>query len=375
MNMPVLPPARVGDRLADVDTPALLVDLDRFEANLDTMATTAEAAGVALRPHAKAHKCPMVARAQLSRGAIGQCCQKVAEAEAMIAGGVENILITNEVVNPRKLARVAALAKHAEIGICVDSEPGIERLAEASEALGVEIRVLVEVDVGQHRCGVLPGEEAADLAQLVARRKGLKFDGIQGYHGSAQQIRHYADRSAAIDKTLEAVATTVHAIRAAGLSCTTVTGAGTGTYPLEAASGLYTEIQPGSYIFMDNSYIQVMDANDQTLSDFVPSLFVLSEVMSAPTADRIVVDAGSKSVSTDSGLPVIPDMADLSVRRIADEHAIIDVPEGGGPNLGERLMFLPGHCDTTVGLHDWIVGIRNGQVEAVWPLTGRGRSS
>lgn len=373
--MPVLPPARVGDRLADVDTPALLVDLDRFEANLDTMATTAEAAGVALRPHAKAHKCPMVARAQLSRGAIGQCCQKVAEAEAMIAGGVENILITNEVVNPRKLARVAALAKHAEIGICVDSEPGIERLAEASEALGVEIRVLVEVDVGQHRCGVLPGEEAADLAQLVARRKGLKFDGIQGYHGSAQQIRHYADRSAAIDKTLEAVATTVHAIRAAGLSCTTVTGAGTGTYPLEAASGLYTEIQPGSYIFMDNSYIQVMDANDQTLSDFVPSLFVLSEVMSAPTADRIVVDAGSKSVSTDSGLPVIPDMADLSVRRIADEHAIIDVPEGGGPNLGERLMFLPGHCDTTVGLHDWIVGIRNGQVEAVWPLTGRGRSS
>ncbi|WP_422368685.1 DSD1 family PLP-dependent enzyme [Pelagibius sp.] len=372
--MTVPAPAAPGEHIEDVDTPALLVDLDRFEANLDTMAARAATAGVALRPHAKAHRCPMVAHAQLERGAIGQCCQKVAEAEAMVVGGVQNVLITNEIVNPRKLARVAALAQHVEIGVCVDSILGVERLAEAATTFDVEIRVLVEIDAGQHRCGVPPGEAAADLARLITGHRGLKFDGLQAYHGSAQQIRDHSARATAINGTLEAVEATIQAMRAAGISCATVTGAGTGTYPFEAASGLYTEIQPGSYIFMDHSYIRIMGPEGETVVDFAPALFVLTEVMSRPAPDRAIVDAGNKSVSTDGGLPEIADLPGLAVRRVADEHGTIEVEEGDGPALGARLCLLPGHCDTTVGLHDWLVGVRDGCVESVWPITGRGRS-
>ena len=366
------PPAVPGMPVEQIDTPALIVDLDPFERNLDAMAGFAAQAGLSLRPHAKAHKSPPVALAQLKRGAVGVCCQKVSEAEAMVVGGIGDVLITNEIVSREKLLRVAALACQADIGLCVDSALGIVRASEAAGAVGGTLRVLVEIDAGQHRCGVRPGEEAARLAKQVDAAPGLVFGGLQAYHGSAQQIRGAAERQAAIEGTIAAVAETREALAAAGLDCPTVTGAGSGSFPIEATSGAFTELQPGSYLFMDHSYVR-NEPSDGAAPQFSPALFVLSAVMSAAVPGQVVLDAGSKSVSSDGGLPQLPGRPGLEVTRLADEHVSVRVEPGTEPpSLGDRLRLLPGHCDTTVGLHDWFVGCRDGRVEAVWPIAARG---
>lgn len=374
------PPARPGDVLSAVDTPALLIDLDAFERNLDAMARFCAAAGVGLRPHAKTHKSPVIARMQMARGAVGVCVQKVSEAAAMADGGVDDILISNQVVGAQKLARVAALARRARVTICVDDAGNVADLAAAAACFGAEIGVLVEIDVGQNRCGVAPGAAAARLARTVAAAPGLSFRGLQAYNGAVQQLRDPAERQGAVARSADAVRETLAALAAEGLTAETIGGAGTGTFPFEAAAGLWTELQPGSYIFMDADYAR--NAAAPGAPGFEKALFVWTTVMSR-RAGGAVVDAGHKAAAVDSGPPV-PLTAGLVYGGPSDEHGQLTA-EGGAalPALGQKLALIPGHCDPTVNLHDWFIGVRglrpalaagddSAYVETVWPVAARG---
>ena len=365
------PPARPGDSVDDVDTPALVVDLDAFERNLDLMAHAVRGAGVALRPHSKSHKCPDIAFAQIERGAVGICCQKVGEAEAFVAAGIADVLVTNEIVGAAKLARLAQLATKARVGVLADDAATVRHIGAAARAAGVGIDVLVEIDVGANRCGVAPGTAAVAIAQVVARTPGLSFRGLQAYQGAAQHLRTPEERRAAIARAAALAGETRSAIEAAGVRCPTVTGAGTGTWQYERDSGVYTELQPGSYVFMDADYQRNALAPDQ--HHFEQSLYVLASVMSAPMRERAVVDAGLKAFAFDSGPPLVYGAHGLTYAKASDEHGVIDVAaDARQPVIGDRLWLVPGHCDPTVNLYDWIVGVRGTRVECLWPVAARG---
>ena len=312
------PPAEIGMPLAAVDTPALLVDMDAFERNLDRMARAAAQASIRLRPHAKSHKCPAIALQQIARGAVGVCCQKVAEAEVMVYGGVPDVLVTNEIVGPTKIARLVALARQARIAVCADDAGNVATLSAAAQAFNVRLSVLVEVNVGADRCGVEPGEPTLALARQIAAAPGLTFAGLQAYQGAAQHLRPHADRQAAIAKAVDKVRATRDLLGRHGLACPHITGAGTGSFHFETVSGLYTELQAGSYIFMDVDYGKNLAADGTPDREFAHSLFVYATVMSRPTAERAVVDAGLKAMSVDAGLPVPADLPDVEYIRAAE---------------------------------------------------------
>jgi 3-hydroxy-D-aspartate aldolase len=362
-------PAAVGVSVGEIETPALVVDLEAYEHNLDLMAASLAGKPVRLRGHAKTHKCPVVALHQIARGAVGSCCQKVSEAEAMVAGGVKNVLVSNEIVDRRKIERLVALARQAEVAVCVDDPRNVDDLDAAARAAGVRLAVLVEVDVGNLRCGVAPGEPAVALARHVAEKRGLRFAGLQAYYGRAQHINEEEKRRAAIDTCIADVRHTVDLLKRQGLACEMVSGAGTGSYRWEAASGVYNEVQAGSYCFMDVEYGLV----EGFPREFRQSLFVLASVMSHPTRDRAVVDAGLKALSVDKGMPRVHGQADVEFLRASDEHGVLRVDENARPlGLGDRVWLIPGHCDPTINLYDWYVAVRGGRVEALWPITARG---
>ena len=359
--------------LEEVDTPALIIELDAFETNLARMADAARAAGVRLRPHAKTHKCAIIALRQIALGAVGVCCQKVSEAEALVQGGVRDVLVSNEIVGKRKIAHLAAVAREATVSVCVDHADNIAALDGAACGAGATLDVLVEVDVGAHRCGVAPGAPALELAKRVEAAKALRFAGLQAYQGSAQHIRDHGERRAAIDAAVEAAGKTVKLLGEHGLRCPSVTGAGTGSFRFEAASGLYNELQAGSYIFMDADYAQNHGEGGGPMDEFQHSLFVYTTVMSTPGPGRAVVDAGLKASSVDSGLPTVHGMPGVTFVGASDEHGKLAIDYGEtGPSLGNKLKLIPGHCDPTVNLYDWYVCIRNGQVQALWPIVARG---
>ena len=369
-------PAQVGAPLDEVDTPALIVDLDAFEHNVRTMATFARSAGVRLRPHAKTHKCPVIALRQIGAGAVGQCCQKVGEAEALVRGGVRDVLVSNEVVGMAKLRRLAALGAEATVKLCFDAVEQVEAASRAATEFGVTIGGLVEIEVGMHRCGVAPGKPASQLAQQIADAPGLEFCGIQAYHGSAQHLAGIEARERAIASAAEAVRETLAAISSAGLECAIVAGAGTGTFRMEAGTGLWNELQAGSYVFMDTEYARIGGLGGGRYTEFQHSLFVLSTVMSVPTRERAIVDAGLKSYSAEKGLPWVHGREDVEVIGVSDEHGKLALGPRAAPlALGDRVLLIPGHCDPTVNLHDWYVAVRRGRVEALWPITARGASS
>ncbi len=367
------PPAQPGMREDEVDTPALLIDLDAFEANLDTMAALLAPTGVKLRAHAKTHKSPVIAHLLMARGAVGQCTQKVAEAEALAWGGVPDILVSNEVVGAVKLARFAALSKLARIAICADHPSHVAAIEAAARDAEVRLTVLVEIDAGGHRCGLPAGPVAAELARAIAASPHLRFGGLQAYHGSAQHKRTPEERRAAITDAVDGARLTVDLLRQQGLDCPIVGGAGTGTFPFEAASGVYTEMQAGSYVFMDADYGRNLDADGKPVTTFRHSLFVLATVISAAVPGRAVVDAGHKAVAVDSGLPLVWQRPDVRCVSASDEHFKLEFgPETTAPVVGEKLRLVPGHCDPTVDRHDWYVGVRNGRVECLWPIVARG---
>lgn len=364
------PPAVVGQRLEDVDTPALILDLEAFENNLRTLADAVRGSGVRVRTHAKTHKCPEVARRQMALGAVGACCQKVSEAEAMVEGGIGDVLVTNEIVGASKLERLARLAGRAKLGVCVDDAQNVKDLAAAAARAGTTLDVYVELEVGMGRCGVAPGEPALALARSVAASPSLRFAGLQAYNGRAQHVRTLAERRALIERAAGHVRATRKLVEDAGIPCPTVTGAGSGTFMLEVESGAWNEIQPGSYAFMDADYAR----NEQgaPLPRFEHALFVLATVMSRG-GSRAIVDAGLKASSVDSGMPSVWQRPGLSYRLASDEHGFLEVAAGApAPVLGEKLLLVPGHCDPTINLYDWYVCVRHGVVEDLWAITARG---
>lgn len=364
------PAAEVGMGLAGVDTPCLILELDAFEHNLQRLPDSLSGTGMRLRPHAKSHKCPEIARRQIALGAAGVCCQKVSEAEAMVAGGIADVLIANEIVGAPKLRRLAALAKRAKIAVCADDAGNVADLDAAARAAAVTLDVLVEIDVGAHRCGVQPGAPAVALASRLAACRNLRFAGLQAYQGAAQHLRKVADRREAIAQAGESVKRTTRLLEQSGIACDYVTGAGTGTYMFEAMSRAYHELQAGSYIFMDADYAK-NEWTESGIPQFEHSLFVWTTVMSKPANDRVVVDAGLKASSVDSGMPRVADYPGAEYLKASDEHGVIQL-SGVNLNVGDKLRLIPGHCDPTVNLYDWYVCIRNGKVEALWPITARG---
>src|SRR5712691_2892989 len=317
------PPASAGIPLEEIDTPALVVDLDALEGNLLRMADAVGKSGVRLRPHAKSHKCAEIARRQIAAGAVGVCCQKVSEAEALVAGGVADVLVTNEIVGRPKLARFARLAREAKVAVLADDAVNVADLDAAARAEGVRLDVLVEVNVGADRCGIAPGAPALALAQGIATRRSLRFAGLHAYHGSAQHVRGPVERSAAIAAAAEKARLTKTLIESAGIACETVTGAGTGTFLLESASRVFNEIQPGSYVFMDADYNR--NVWEEAWPRFEQSLFVLATVMSVPAPDRAVLDAGLKASSVDSGLPQVHQRPGVEYVRASDEHGVLKI--------------------------------------------------
>jgi len=366
------PPARVGMALAEVDTPALLLDLDAFEYNLRKLNDSLHGMAVRVRPHAKSHKCLDIALRQIEAGAVGVCCQKVSEAQALVRGGVTDVLIANEVVGAPKLARLAELAREAQLGVCVDEPAMVDALAAAARQAGATLDAYVEVNVGANRCGVEPGAPAIAIAQAIARARGLRFAGIHAYHGGAQHLREPAQRKAAIAQAVDKVSTTLALLDKAGLSAEIVTGAGTGTYLHEAGSQVYNEIQPGSYVFMDADYSRNLGDDGQPVHEFRQSLFILATVMSHPVPQRAVVDVGLKAHSVDSGMPGVVDVAGATYTKASDEHGMIQLDGPATLRLGDKIRLVPGHCDPTVNLYDWIVCYRGERVEAIWPVAARG---
>jgi 3-hydroxy-D-aspartate aldolase len=369
--MPAYPPAIVGMPLAEVDTPALILELDAFEANLRRLKESLAGRNVKVRPHAKSHKCPQIAMRQIALGAVGVCCQKVSEAEALVEGGVGDVLIANEVVGSAKLRRLAALARQTRIAVCADDATNVDALAAAAREAGVKLDVLVEINVGANRCGVEPGEPAVALARRIASSPNLRFAGLQAYQGAAQHVRKVEDRRAAIEGAVAAVKRTLDGLAAVDVHCPKVTGAGTGTYVFEAASTVYDELQPGSYIFMDADYAR-NDWTESGIPRFEHSLFVWTTVMSRASRERAIVDAGLKASSVDSGMPRIADGGPAEYVKASDEHGVIQLNGASGYQVGDKLKLIPGHCDPTVNLYDHYVCIRDGRVEALWPITARG---
>jgi 3-hydroxy-D-aspartate aldolase len=376
--MPVAPPAAPGVPLSKVDTPALLIDLDAFERNLERMAQFAAAAGVRLRPHSKTHKSSIIAAKQIALGAVGVCCQKVSEAEVMVAGGIADVLVSNEVAGATKLDRLARLARRAKLTVCADHPDGVAELEAAASRAATRLDVLVEIDVGGRRCGVPPGAPAAQLAGRIARSAHLNFAGLQAYHGSAQHVRDAAERAEAIARAVACVAETQRALAVLDLAAATVSGAGTGSYEFEATSALYNELQPGSYIFMDADYARNRRADGGAFDTFEQALFVYATVMSAPTPERSILDAGHKALAVDSGMPTPWKLPGAVYGRPSDEHGILDLTAcAERPVRGDKIRLVPGHCDPTVNLHDWYVGVRgldtaDARVESLWPVEARG---
>ena len=378
----------VGQPVAAIDTPALVVDLDAMQRNLSRMAEFARKHGVMWRPHAKMHKSSALAKLQMQAGAVGVCVQKTSEAEAMVAGGVYDVFISNEVIAPAKLARVAELAhqvaaEHGQLAIAVDSLHGVRRLAhEMNErrrgGQGAVIDVFVEVDVGQGRCGVTPGQSAVDLALEIRKHPPLRFAGLQAYHGKAQHLRSPRERREAIATVVRDVRFTKKLIEDEGVAVGLVTGAGTGSMVCEAASGLYGELQAGSFLFMDADY--AANERDPAQPQFEHALFVKSQVMSSGLL-HAVCDAGHKSHAIDSGLPKVLTLeptGELEFANGGDEHGILRPANGNQrlPRLDETVWLIPGHCDPTVNLHNVLIGVagglQNGRVDKIIRVDARG---
>ena len=373
-----MPPTQsIGTPVREIETPALLVDLDVMEENLALMAKRLEGTGVRLRAHAKTHKSPWLARKQMALGAVGVCCQKVSEAEVMVEGGVGNVLVSSEVTAVSKLKRLAALARHTDLMVVVDHPQGVAMLAEAVTAAGAEIGVLVDVDVGQGRCGVAPGEAAVDLGRRVEAAKGLELKGIQAYHGKAQHVDGFAERREVYADAIARMRETVDAFEAAGLPLEVRSGGGTGSWRWDAESGVLNELQAGSYLFMDSHYGSIGGEDSDIYDDFKPSLFVLTTVVSAPGPGHVVMDAGHKALSSDSGLAPCVELEGAVHARASDEHGVLELsPASRRPEIGETLLFQPSHCDPTINLYDVYHGVRGGMeegvLEAVIPVAARG---
>ena len=370
-------PAMVGMNEADIQTPCLVLDLDALERNIIKMGQFAKDKNMRHRVHGKMHKSVDVALLQEQLGgSCGVCCQKVSEAEAFVRGGVTDVLVSNQVRDFAKIDRLARLPKLGARAICcVDDLANIADLSAAALKHRTEIECLVEIDCGAGRCGVQSTEDVVAIAAAVDTAEGLKFAGLQAYQGAMQHLDDYQERKAKISIAIALVADAIEALKSVGLECDIVGGGGTGSYYFEGESGVYNELQCGSYAFMDADYGRILDRDGKRIDqgEWQNALFLLTSVMSHAKADKAICDAGLKAQSVDSGLPVIFGRTDVEYIKCTDEHGVIADPDGV-LKVGDKLKLVPGHCDPTCNVHDWYVGVRNGKVEALWPITARGKA-
>lgn len=370
-------PALPGMDEADIQTPCLVLDLDALERNVAKMGKFAKEMGVRHRVHGKMHKSVDVALLQERLGgSVGVCCQKVSEAEVFARGGIKDVLVSNQVRDLAKIDRLARLPKlGARTICCVDDLANVADLSAAALRHGTVIECLVEIDCGAGRCGVTSTPAVVALGQAIAEAKGLKFAGIQAYQGAMQHLDKYEDREAKIAVAVAMVRDAVEGLKAVGLECDIVGGGGTGSYYFEGNSGVYNELQCGSYAFMDADYGRILDKDGNRIDrgEWENALFILTSVMSHTKPDRAICDAGLKAQSVDSGLPVIFGRDDVKYIKCSDEHGVIDDPQGV-LRVNDKLKLVPGHCDPTCNVHDWYVGVRGGKVEVVWPVSARGKA-
>jgi 3-hydroxy-D-aspartate aldolase len=368
-------PAVPGMDESDIQTPCLVVDLDALERNITTMGQYAKDMGVRHRVHGKMHKSVDIALLQEKLGdSCGVCCQKVSEAEVFARGGIKDVLVSNQVRDPAKIDRLARLPKLGTRTLCcVDDIENVAELAAAVNKHDTQIECLVEIDCGAGRCGVSEGQPVVDIAKAIAATPGLTFAGIQAYQGAMQHLESYQERKEKVDIAIAMVARTIEMLKAEGLECDIVGGGGTGSYYFEGNSGVFNELQCGSYAFMDADYQTIHDEGGERISEFENALFILTSVMSHTKTDKAICDAGLKAQSVDSGLPYIFGRDDVEYIKCSDEHGVIADPTGA-LTINQKLKLVPGHCDPTCNVHDYYVGVRNGKVETLWPVSARGKA-
>jgi 3-hydroxy-D-aspartate aldolase len=370
-------PALPGMDEADIQTPCLVLDLDALERNVKKMGDFAKSKGMRHRSHGKMHKSVDVQKLQESLGgACGVCCQKVSEAEVFARGGIKDVLVSNQVTAPQKIDRLARLPKlGARTICCVDDIDNVANLSAGAVKHGTQIECLVEIDCGAGRCGVTTTPAVVALAKAIDAADGLKFAGIQAYQGAMQHLDSYEERKGKTQIAIDMVRDAVDALKAEGLECDIVGGGGTGSYYFESASGVYNELQCGSYAFMDADYGRILDENGNRIDkgEWENALFLLTTVMSHAKADKAIVDAGLKAQSVDSGLPFIYGRDDVKYVKCSDEHGVVADPDGV-LRVNDKLRLVPGHCDPTCNVHDWYVGVRGGKVETLWPVSARGKA-
>ncbi|WP_425079246.1 3-hydroxy-D-aspartate aldolase BhcC [Ruegeria denitrificans] len=370
-------PAKPGMDEADIQTPSLVLDLDALERNIKKMGDYAKAHGMRHRVHGKMHKSVDVAKLQEKiGGAVGVCCQKVSEAEVFVRGGIKDVLVSNQVRDPAKIDRLASLPKlGSRIIVCVDDLDNVADLSGAAVDHGTQLEVFIEIDCGAGRCGVTTTLEVIEIAKAVKAADNLKFTGIQAYQGAMQHLDSYEARKEKLDTAIAMVKDAVEGLKAEGIECELVSGGGTGSYYFESNSGVYNELQCGSYAFMDADYGRILDKDGNRIDqgEWENAFFILTSVMSHAKADKAIVDAGLKAQSVDSGLPVVFGRDDVEYIKCSDEHGVV-MDTNGVLKVNDKLRLVPGHCDPTANVHDWYVGVRNGKVETVWPVSARGRA-
>ena len=370
-------PALPGMDEADIQTPCLVLDLDALERNIVKMGNFAKDMGVRHRVHGKMHKSVDVAKLQEKLGgSVGVCCQKVSEAEVFARGGIKDVMVSNQVTQPEKIDRLARLPLLGARAICcVDDPANVPNLSAGAVKHGTQIECVVEIDCGAGRCGVTTTEEVVKIAKMIDVAEGLKFAGLQAYQGAMQHMDSYDDRKAKIDVAVAQVADAIAALKGEGLECDIVGGGGTGSYYFEGNSGVFNELQCGSYAFMDADYGRILDKEGNRIDqgEWENALFILTSVMSHAKEELAVVDAGLKAQSIDSGLPVVYGRDDVEYFKCSDEHGVIRDP-GKVLKVNDKLKLVPGHCDPTCNVHDWYVGVRNGKVETLWPVSARGKA-
>ncbi len=357
----------IGSTLSSLDTPALWVDLDQFERNIVHFVDYFRAAGVKWRPHTKGIKIPALAQMMIDAGAIGVTCAKLSEAEVMVAGGIKDVLIANQVVGETKVARLAYLNRRASVMAAVDSLENARQISAAAERLHISIPVLAEIDLGMRRCGVEPGRAAVEFCSSVAKLPGIRFFGLMGWEGHVVKIEDRAEKKAETGKAVGLLVTSAALCRDAGLPVTIVSCGGTGSYTITSHIPGVTEIQAGGGVFGDVTY-QRWGAGTQ------PSLFIAATIISHASPDRAVIDAGRKAMNVEYSLPAVKDCPGVRLDHCTAEHGILSLePAVAKVQVGDRIDLTAGYEDLTVFLHDQLFGVRAGRVEAVWDVQGRGK--
>jgi D-serine deaminase-like pyridoxal phosphate-dependent protein len=361
-------------KIDELPTPCVLVDLDILEKNIEKMAEFTKSKNCGVRPHVKSHKSPFIARKQMKAGAVGVCCQTLIEAEAMIMNGIDHVLLTHNLASPLMIERFLGIARNGDVKILVDGPENAGVLAKAVIHRGMTVDVLVEVNIGNNKAGQEPGDPAAKFASWVSKEEGLNFKGIQAYEGNLQlSTPNFERRRELALVELQKITNTITALKHHGLVPEIVTGGGTGTYNITAGYPGVTDIQPGSYIMMDGRYSEMETSG----SDFDQSMTVLSTVVSTPNDTRAVIDLGWKAVGIEyaalgwGGMPK-PLIHGVTYRTGGDEHGVLECERPSSrPKVGDRVKFIPSHCDTTLNLHGVFYGLRGDNVEVVCPIARR----